>query len=88
MAQCPSSKYAPEGQIYTMRGPRLLDHTDWKSKKSLHVLRCSVFTVNIGIVKSKNEGIHVLRCSVFTVNIGIVKSKNEGIHVLRCSVFH
>ena len=55
-----------------MRGPRLFDRkgkyddddTDWKSKKGLHVLRCPVFTENIGIVKSKT-GIHVLRCSVF-----------------------
>ena len=35
-----------------MRGPRPLDHTDWKSKKSLHVLRCPVFSENIGIAKS------------------------------------
>ena len=38
-----------------MRGPRLFDHTDWKSKKSLLVLRCPVFTENIGIVKSKKK---------------------------------
>ena len=49
-----------------MRGPRLFDHTDWKRKKiGLHVLRCPVFTKNIGIVKSNKKGIHVLRCSVF-----------------------
>ena len=38
-----------------MRGPRLLDHTDWKRKKGFHVLRCPVFTENIGIVKSKKK---------------------------------
>ena len=43
MAQWPPSKYAPEGRMCTMRGSRLFDPTDWKSKnKSLHVLRCSV----------------------------------------------
>ena len=38
-----------------MRGPRLFDHTDWKSEKGLHALRCPVFTENIGIVKSKKK---------------------------------
>ena len=40
-----------------MRGPRLFDHTDWKSKKGLHVLRCPVFTKNIGkpIVRAKKR---------------------------------
>ena len=38
-----------------MRGPRLFDHTDWRSKKGLHVLRCPVFTENIGIVKSEKK---------------------------------
>ena len=38
-----------------MRGPRLFDHTDWKSEKGLHVLRCPVFTENIGMVKSKKK---------------------------------
>ena len=39
-----------------MRGPRLFDHTNWKSKKKgLHVLRCRVFTENFGIVKSKKK---------------------------------
>ena len=38
-----------------MKGPRLFDHTDWKSKKGLHVLRCPVFTESIGTVKSKKK---------------------------------
>ena len=38
-----------------MRGSRLFDHTDRKSKKGLHVLRCPVFTENISIVKSKKK---------------------------------
>ena len=38
-----------------MRGPRLFNHTDWKSKKDLHVFRCLVFTENIGVVKSKKR---------------------------------
>ena len=31
-----------------MRGPRLFDHIEWKSKKGLHAPRCLVFTENIG----------------------------------------
>ena len=61
----PAPKYAPVDRIWTMRGPRLFDHTDWKGKKGLHVLRCPAFTENIGIMKSKKKGMHVLRCSVF-----------------------
>ena len=38
-----------------MRGPRLFDHTDWKSKKGLLVVRYPVFTENIGVVKSKTK---------------------------------
>ena len=38
-----------------MRGPRLFDYSDWKSKKGLNVPRCPVFTENIGIVKSKKK---------------------------------
>ena len=29
----PAPKYAPVDRIWTMRGPRLFGHTDWKSKK-------------------------------------------------------
>ena len=38
-----------------MRGPRLFDHTDWKSKKGLHVLRRPIFTENVGVVMSKKK---------------------------------
>ena len=41
-----------------MRGPKLFDHTNWKSKKDLHVLRCPVFTENIGIAKSKKKKVY------------------------------
>ena len=37
-----------------MRGPRLLDHTDWKNRKR-PLLRCPVFTESIGIVKRKKK---------------------------------
>ena len=33
MAQWPRPKYAPVDRIWTMRSPKLFDHTDWKSKK-------------------------------------------------------
>ena len=38
-----------------MRDPMLFDLTDWKSKKGLHIPRCSVFPENIGAVKSKKK---------------------------------
>ena len=60
-----------------MRGPRLFDHTDWRSKKGLLVLRCPVFTEIIGIVKSKEKGMHVLRCSVF-VKV-LMKTTKKGL---------
>ena len=41
-----------------MRGSRLFDHTDWKSKKDLHVFRFFVITENIGIVKSKKKKVY------------------------------
>ena len=58
-----------------MRGPRLFDHTDWKSKKNLHVLRCPVFTEYIGIVKSKKK-VHTSSDVLFsTESIGEEKKK-------------
>ena len=46
-------KYAPEGRVWTMEGPRLFHRTDWKTKKGLCLLRCHVFPENFAIVKSK-----------------------------------
>ena len=50
-------KYATEGRIWTMRDPRIFDHSDWKSKAGLHVLKCPVFAENIGIVRSTEGSI-------------------------------
>ena len=49
-----------------MRDPRLLDHTDWKSKKGLHVLRSPDFTENTGeeqkkVFVARVEAPHFLR---------------------------
>ena len=38
-----------------MRGFRLFDRTDWKSKKDFHVLRCPVFTENIDSEEQKKK---------------------------------
>ena len=62
-----------------MRGPRLFD---------LHVLRCPVFTQNIGIVKSKKK-VHTSSDVLFsTERIGEEKKKvsivrDEAPHFLR-----
>ena len=70
-----------------MRGSRLFDHTDWKSKKKgLHVLRCSVFTENIGIVKSKKKVYNKYMSSdvlFSTESIGEEKKKRSSLFVMR-----
>ena len=70
-----------------MRGPRLFDHPDWKSKKGLHVLRCPVFAKIIGIVKSKKRYTRpqkfcfLLKVSVKKKKVLIVR--DEAPHFLR-----
>ena len=60
-----------------MRGPRLFDHTDWKSKSNLHVFRCSVFTENIGIVKSKKKVYTSSDVLFFSESIGKEKKRSS-----------
>ena len=43
------SKHAPEGRIRTMRGPRLFDHTDWKSKKKVFTSSDVMFSLKISV---------------------------------------
>ena len=77
----PAPKYAHEDRLYTMRGPRLFDHTDWKSKKGLYILRCPVFTENISIVKSKKR---YTRPQMFSFPLKVsVKKKKVFIFVMR-----
>ena len=57
-----------------MRGPRLFDHTDWKSEKGLHALRCPVFTENIGIVKSKKRYART-QMFCFPVEVSVKRTK-------------
>ena len=61
-----------------MRGPRLFNHTDWKSKKGLHVLRCPVSTENIGMVKSKKK-VYTFSDVLFS-NESIGKEEEKGLH--------
>ena len=68
-------KYAPVDRIWTMRGPRLFDHTDWKSKKGLHVLRCPVFTKNIGIMKSKKKVAYTRQMFCFPMKVSVKRTK-------------
>ena len=84
MAQRPRPKYAPVDRIWTIRSPRLFDHTDWKSKKSLHVLRCSVFTENIGIMKSKKKVAYTRpQMFCFPVKISVKRTKKSSLFVVR-----
>ena len=59
-----------------MRGPRLRNYIDCKSKKNLHVFRCPVFTENIGIVKSKKKVCTSSDVLFFTETIGEEKKKD------------
>ena len=63
-----------------MRGSRLFDHTDWKSKKKVFTCSeyCPVFIENIGIVKSKKKVYTSSDVLFSTESIG--KKKNKGLH--------
>ena len=74
----------------TMRGRKLFDHTKWKSKKGVHVLRCLVFTENIDIVKSKKRyrpSCPQMFC--FSMKVSVKKKKvfifrdDKALHFLR-----
>ena len=58
--------------------PRLFDHSDWRAKTGLHVLRCPVFTENIGIVKSKKKVYTSSDVQFSTESIG--DEKKKGLH--------
>ena len=58
-----------------MRGPRLFDHTDWKGKKGLYVLRCLVFTQNSGIVKSKKKRYARTQMFCFPMKVSVKRTK-------------
>ena len=63
-----------------------------RAKKGLHVLRCSVFTENIGIVKSKKKVYTSSDVLFSTKNIGEEKKKifiirDEASHFLRSPWF-
>ena len=59
-----------------MRGSRLFDHTDSKSKKNLHVFRCPVFTENIGIMKSKKKVAYTRpQMFCFSVKVSVKRTK-------------
>ena len=73
----PAPKCAAVDRIWTMRGPRQFDHTDWKSKKGLHVLRCPVFTENIGIMKSKKKVAYTCpQMFCFPMKVSVKRTKN------------
>ena len=58
-----------------MRGPRLFDHTNWKSKKRFSRSQISVFTENIGLVKS-NKKVYTSLDVLFSIeSIGEEKKK-------------
>ena len=66
-----------------MRGPRLFDHTEWKSKKKgLHVLRCPVFTENIGLVKSKKKDILVLSSQMFCFPLKVSVKRKKKVSIV------
>ena len=60
-----------------MKGPRLFDHTDWKSKKRFsRRVRCPVFTENIGIVKSKKKVAYTRpQMFCFPVKVSVKRTK-------------
>ena len=63
-----------------MRGPRLFDHTDSKCKKGLLVLRCPIFTENIGIAKSKKKVSLYSSSDVLFSAESIGEEKKKGLH--------
>ena len=69
-----------------MRGPRLFDHSDWKGKKSLYVLRCPVFTENIRIVKSKQKRNTCPQMFCFPLKVPVTRKKK--IFIVRDEAFH
>ena len=71
-----------------MRGPRLFDHTNWKSKKDLYVLRCPVFTENIGMVKRKKK-VYTSSDVLFSTEnwLSVKRKKRSSLFVMRPPIF-
>ena len=65
-----------------MRGPRLFTTPIGRAKKDLHVLRCPVFTENIGIVKSKKRYTRP-QMFCFPLEISVKRKKRSLLFVMR-----
>ena len=70
-----------------MRGPRLLDHINWKSKKSLHVLRCPAFSENIAIARSKKK-VYTFSDVLFSTESIMKRKKRSSLFLMRPSIFY
>ena len=68
-----------------MKGPRLFDHSDWKSEKDLHVFRCPIFSENIGIVKSKKR---YSRPHMFCFSLKVLVKKEKKVFIVRDETPH
>ena len=69
-----------------MRGFRLFDHTDWKSKKDFHVLRCPVFTENIDSEEQKKRYTRPQMFS-FPQKVSVKRKKQSLLFVMSPTIF-
>ena len=65
-----------------MRGPKLFEHLDWKSKK----IRCPVFTENIGIVMKKKK-VYMSSDVLFSTKSIVEEKKRSLLFVMRPPIF-
>ena len=70
-----------------MRGPRLFHHSNWKSKKGLHVFKCSVFNENISVVKSKKKK-KVYTSSDVLFSTESIGEENKKVFIIRDEAPH
>ena len=63
-----------------MRGPRLFDNIDWKSKKGLHVLRHSVFTENISLLERAKKRYRPYTSSDVLFSTESIGEEKKGFH--------
>ena len=68
-----------------MKGFRLFDHTDWKSKKDFHVLRCPVFTENIDSEEQKKR---YTRPQMFSFPLKVSVKREKTVFVVRDEPHH
>ena len=52
-----------------MKGSRLFDHTNWKSKKKVITSSDVLFSLKVSMKSKKKKDLHDLRYSVFTESI-------------------